>query len=42
MASSKSVLQLYERWIRTGSRRVAALLAERGITPVSPGETRPQ
>ena len=37
-----SVLQLYERWVRTGSRRAAALLAEQGITPVAPGDVRPQ
>lgn len=37
-----SVLQLYERWVRTGSRRTATLLAERGITPVAPGDVRPQ
>jgi len=37
-----SVVRLYERWLQTGSRRAAALLAERGITPVPPGEVRPQ
>jgi hypothetical protein len=42
LATNQSVLRLYERWIQTGSRRVAALLAERGITPVVPGESRPQ
>ncbi|HEV7499607.1 MAG TPA: hypothetical protein VGQ33_06355 [Vicinamibacteria bacterium] len=42
VATDKSVLRLYERWIQTGSRRVAALLAERGITPVNPGDLRPQ
>jgi hypothetical protein len=42
LASNQSVLRLYERWLQTGSRRVAALLAERGITPVNPGEGRPQ
>jgi hypothetical protein len=41
-ASDRSTLQLYERWVQTGSRRAAALLAERGITPVAPGESRPQ
>ena len=41
-ASDRSTLQLYERWMQTGSRRAAALLAERGITPVAPGESRPQ
>ena len=42
LASNQSVMRLYERWVQTGSRRVAALLAERGITPVLPGEGRPQ
>jgi hypothetical protein len=42
MASNRSLLKLYERWIQTGSRRAAALLAQRGITPVSGGEGRPQ
>jgi hypothetical protein len=41
-ASNASVVKLYERWLQTGSRRAATLLAERGITPVSPGEGRPQ
>src|SRR3989442_7443200 len=34
LASNRSVLALYERWVQTGSRRAAALLVERGITPV--------
>ena len=38
LTSDKSILQLYERWIQTGSRRAASLLADRGITPVIPGE----
>ena len=42
LATNTSLLRLYERWIQTGSRRVAALLAERGIAPMSPGEGRPQ
>lgn len=42
LASSQSVLRLYERWLQTGSRRAAVLLAERGITPVDPGETPAQ
>jgi hypothetical protein len=29
-----SIVKLYERWARTGSRRAALLLAERGIAPV--------
>jgi hypothetical protein len=36
----RSVLQLYERWVQTGSRRAAVLLAERGIAPVGPGDGR--
>ena len=39
---NRSVLQLYERWLRTGSRRAAAQLAERGITPVTGTEGRLQ
>jgi hypothetical protein len=39
---SRSILQLYERWLQTGSRRAAALLAERGIAPVAAGEGRLQ
>jgi hypothetical protein len=39
----RSVVQLYERWLQTGSKRAAALLADRGITPVAPApEGRPQ
>jgi len=38
LASNQSVLALYDRWIQTGSRRAAALLAARGITPVMPGD----
>jgi hypothetical protein len=34
----QSVLQLYERWVQTGSRRSAELLATQGIDPVGPGE----
>ena len=33
-----SVVRLYERWLQTGSRRAAALLAEQGITPHPPGD----
>jgi hypothetical protein len=42
LSSNQSVLRLYERWVQTGSRRAAALLAERGIAPVLPGDGRPQ
>lgn len=42
LAATRSVLVLYERWLETGSRRAAALLAEQGITPVAPGDGRPQ
>ena len=43
-STNRSILALYERWIQTGSRRAATLLAERGIVPVVPngGEGRPQ
>lgn len=40
--SNRSILQLYERWIQTGSRRAAAILAELGITPVAGAEGRLQ
>ena len=36
LTSDRSVLQLYEKWAQTGSRRAAVLLAERGIAPVGP------
>lgn len=39
---NRSILQLYERWMQTGSRRAASLLAERGITPVAGAEGRQQ
>lgn len=42
LAGTRSVVLLYERWLETGSRRAAALLAEQGITPVMPGQSRPQ
>jgi hypothetical protein len=42
LSSHKSILDLYERWLQTGSRRAALLLAERGIAPVLPGESGPQ
>ena len=31
LMSPNSILQLYERWVQTGSKRAAVLLAERGI-----------
>jgi hypothetical protein len=37
-AGSHSVVQVYERWLQTGSRRSAELLAAQGIAPVGPGE----
>jgi len=39
-AGNRSILQLYERWVQTGSRRAAVLLAEKGIAPVGPGDGR--
>jgi hypothetical protein len=42
LVGDRSILALYERWVQTRSRRAAALLAERGITPVLPGENRMQ
>ncbi len=40
LTTSMSLLRLYERWLQTGSRRAAQLLADQGITPVDPGEGR--
>jgi hypothetical protein len=37
LANPASVVQLYERWLQTGSRRAATLLVEQGITPAPPG-----
>lgn len=34
MTSNADLLRLYEKWLRTGSRRRADLLATRGIVPV--------
>lgn len=42
LVGDRSILALYERWVQTGSRRAAALLAERGITPLPAGEGRLQ
>ena len=33
-ASSKSLLKLYERWLKTGSDRLARTLGEQGLVPV--------
>ncbi len=41
-ASPTSVVRLYERWLETGSRRAAAQLAQRGITPMLPVNERAQ
>ena len=38
LAHPASVIKLYERWVQTGSRRAAALLAAQGIAPVGPGD----
>lgn len=42
LTSNHSVLRLYEKWLATGSRRAAMLLAERGITPVAAQGGKPQ
>jgi hypothetical protein len=39
--ANASVLQIYERWLQTGSPRAARLLAERGLAPVA-AEAREQ
>jgi hypothetical protein len=41
LTSVASVLQLYERWIQTGSPRAARLLQDQGLVPVT-GSTRLQ
>jgi hypothetical protein len=33
MSSPNDLLRLYERWLRTGSRRCAQLLAQQGVVP---------
>lgn len=33
LTSNKDVLRIYERWLRTGSRRDSDLLVERGLVP---------
>lgn len=33
LTSNANLLRLYERWLRTGSRRTGQMLAERGIVP---------
>jgi hypothetical protein len=40
LTSNTDLLRLYERWARTGSRRSAELLAERGIVPIAPVRQR--
>ena len=40
--TNQDLLRLYERWLRTGSRRSGQLLVERGVLPVSSARsTRP-
>jgi hypothetical protein len=36
-ASNADLLRLYERWLKTGSRRCGQLLLERGVVPSLPG-----
>jgi hypothetical protein len=40
VSSNTDLLRLYERWVRTGSRRSADLLVERGIVPIPPVRQR--
>ena len=37
LTSNSDLLRLYEKWLRTGSRRSGTLLASQGIVPVAPG-----
>jgi hypothetical protein len=39
LAHPASLVRLYERWLATGSRRAALLLAEQGVTPVVGSES---
>jgi hypothetical protein len=41
-ASNMDLLRLYERWLKTGSRRSGQLLVERGVVPNSLQSTRVQ
>ena len=40
LTTSKDILRVYERWLKTGSKRAEAILKELGITPHDVG-TRP-
>ncbi len=40
VATQQSIVRLYERWLQTGSRRAARLLAERGLAPVVAADAR--
>jgi hypothetical protein len=42
LSSNADLLRLYERWLRTGSRRCGQLLAERGVVPLATKNTRIQ
>jgi hypothetical protein len=42
LTTSHSVVRLYEKWLATGSRRAAMLLAERGISPAAGQGGKPQ
>jgi hypothetical protein len=42
LGAPASTVKLYERWLETGSRRAALLLAREGISPVLPGGERVQ
>jgi hypothetical protein len=41
LGSNRELLRLYDRWLRTGSRRDESLLAERGLVPPPPISRRP-
>jgi hypothetical protein len=41
-STNQSLLRLYERWLRTGSRRSAQLLVEKGVVPNSSVSQRVQ
>jgi hypothetical protein len=41
-SSNSDLLRLYEKWLKTGSRRSGQLLVERGVVPNAPTTTRVQ
>jgi hypothetical protein len=42
LTSNTDVLRLYEKWLKTGSRRSGTLLVAKGIVPTASSPRRPQ